>query len=159
MRVEELISVGKILLTMKGGDLLLQVTHTGQHGSLTQPVNLANLKEIAVLHVDLVNQCLELISDRRNLQCDSRHCHWPTCLLLVRTFNVTHETGDFFGWGFAGWIAMLLPSRVAGRTLGLRGPDLARPCFIRSGVEMTKLNNLSQPNYDSKWKPKFSFSI
>ena len=32
----------------------------------------------------------------------------------------------FFGWGFAGQIAMLLPSRVAGRTLGLRGPDLAR---------------------------------
>ena len=29
-------------------------------------------------------------------------------------------------WGFAGRIAMLLPSRVAGRTLGLRGPDLAR---------------------------------
>ena len=33
---------------------------------------------------------------------------------------------DFFSWGFAGRIAMLLPSRVAGRTLGLRGPDLAR---------------------------------
>ena len=32
----------------------------------------------------------------------------------------------FVGWGFAGRIAMLLPSRVAGRTLGLRGPDLAR---------------------------------
>ena len=30
------------------------------------------------------------------------------------------------GWGFAGRIAMLLPSRVEGRTLGLRGPDLAR---------------------------------
>ena len=29
-------------------------------------------------------------------------------------------------WGFAGRIAMLLPSRVAGRTPGLRGPDLAR---------------------------------
>ena len=32
----------------------------------------------------------------------------------------------FCGWGFAGRIAMLLPSRVAGRTLDLRGPDLAR---------------------------------
>ena len=32
----------------------------------------------------------------------------------------------FFGWGFADRIAMLLPSRVAGRTVGLRGPDLAR---------------------------------
>ena len=32
----------------------------------------------------------------------------------------------FFGWGFAGRVAMLLPSRVAGRTIGLRGPDLAR---------------------------------
>ena len=30
------------------------------------------------------------------------------------------------GWGFAGRITMLLPSRVAGRTLALRGPDLAR---------------------------------
>ena len=28
--------------------------------------------------------------------------------------------------GFAGRIAMLLPIRVAGRTLGMRGPDLAR---------------------------------
>ena len=27
---------------------------------------------------------------------------------------------------FAGQIAMLLPSRVAGRMLGIRGPDLAR---------------------------------
>ena len=32
----------------------------------------------------------------------------------------------FFVWGFAGRIAMLLPNRVAGRTLDLRGPDLAR---------------------------------
>ena len=32
----------------------------------------------------------------------------------------------FFGWGSAGQIAMLLPSRVAGRTVDLRGPDLAR---------------------------------
>ena len=32
----------------------------------------------------------------------------------------------FFWLGFAGRIAMLLPSRVAGRTLDLRGPDLAR---------------------------------
>ena len=41
----------------------------------------------------------------------------------------------FFGWVFAGRIAMLLSSRVAGRTLGLRGPGLApgpevvRPCL------------------------------
>ena len=62
-----------------------------------------------------VFQFLYLISDRRNLHHDSRH--WP--------HNFAHETG-FFGWGFAGRIAMLLPSRVAGRTLGLRGPDLAR---------------------------------
>ena len=59
-RVEELISVGKILLTKKGGDLLPQVTHTGQHGSSIQPTNFAKVKQIAVLHVDLVNQCLEL---------------------------------------------------------------------------------------------------
>ena len=50
----------KILLTKKGGDLLLQVAHTGQHGSSTQPANFAKVKQIAVLHFDLVNQCLEL---------------------------------------------------------------------------------------------------
>ena len=59
-RVDELISVGKILLTKKGGDLLVQVTHTGQHGPSTQPANFAKVKQIAVLHVGLVNQCLEL---------------------------------------------------------------------------------------------------
>ena len=54
----------------------------------------------------------------------------------------------FFGWGFAGRIAMLLHSMVAGRTVGLRGPDLARgpevarrpevarPWFIPSRFEM-----------------------
>ena len=42
---------------------------------------------------------------------------------------------DFFYWGFAGWIAMLMPSRVAGRTLGLlrmglaSGLEVARPWF------------------------------
>ena len=44
-------------LTNKDCDLLVQVTHTGQHGSLTQPENFAKVKQIAVLHVD---QCLEL---------------------------------------------------------------------------------------------------
>ena len=60
--VEELVSVGKIPRTKKGGDLLLQVAHTGQQCSLTQPANFAKVfkKQIAVLHVDLVNQCLEL---------------------------------------------------------------------------------------------------
>ena len=29
---------------------------------------------------------------------------------------------------FAGRIAILMQSRVAGRTLGLRGPEVARPC-------------------------------
>ena len=72
-------------LTKKGGDLLLQDTHTGKHGSSTQPVNFAKVKQIAVLHCDLINQCLELISGRRNLQRDSRH--WPKCLALVRTFT------------------------------------------------------------------------
>ena len=52
-----MISVGKILLTKKGGDLLLQVTHTGQHGSSAQPANFAKVKQITV---DLVNQCLKL---------------------------------------------------------------------------------------------------
>ena len=47
-------------MTKKGGDLLLLVTHTGQHGSSTQPVNFEKVKQIAVLYVDLVNQYLEL---------------------------------------------------------------------------------------------------
>ena len=33
---------------------------------------------------------------------------------------------EFFGWGFADRIAILLPSRVVGQTLGLRGLDMAR---------------------------------
>ena len=32
----------------------------GEHGSSTQPANFAKVKQIAILHVDLVNQCLEL---------------------------------------------------------------------------------------------------
>ena len=132
----------------------------GQHGSSTQPANFAKVKQITVLHVDLVNQCLELaviqaagedgvddlhhhrhdvnevgrlgaqflylISDRCNLHRDSRH--WPKCLLLMPTFMrhvISLMKPAFFGWGFAGWTEMF-PSRVAGRTLGLRGPDLAR---------------------------------
>ena len=62
-------------------------THTHTHG-----------KQITVLHCDLINQCLELISGRRNLQRDSRH--WPKCLVLVIyvTHNVVHETGIFLAW-------------------------------------------------------------
>ena len=44
---------------------------------------------------------------------------------IYATRNFARETG-ICCWGIAGRIAMLLPSRVAGRTLGLRGPDLAR---------------------------------
>ena len=40
--------------------------------------------------------------------------------------NVAHETGIYLAGVSAGRIAMLLPSRMAGRTLDLRGPDLAR---------------------------------
>ena len=77
----------------------------------------------------LCNYCC--LSDGSNfwahMHRDSRH--WPKYSLLVRTFtllvrNFAHETGTLFGWGFAGRIAMLLPSRVAGQTLGLRGPTL-----------------------------------
>ena len=83
--------------------------------------------QLGVLHCDLINQCLELITGRRNLQHDSRL--GPTCLVLVRTFTrriMSFMTPAFFGWGFAGRTAMVLPSRVAGRTLGPRGPELAR---------------------------------
>ena len=106
-----------------------------QHGSLTQRANFAKVKQIAVLHVDLVSQCLELAvlnklrermelttftttdmtrsahlahslySDRRNLHRDSRH--WPTCSLLVLTFmrHVISHVKPAFFW------------------LGFRGPD------------------------------------
>ena len=130
--MEELISVWKILLTKKGGDLLVQVAHTGQHGSSasTQPANFAKVKQIAVLHVDLVNQCLELaviqaagedgVDDlNHNSLADLAHrASWWSmqCVLCM-------------GWMCpAGRIAMLLPSRVAGRTLGLDGPEVACPC-------------------------------
>ena len=38
----------------------MRVAHTGQLGSSTQPANFAKLKQIAVRHADLVNQCMEL---------------------------------------------------------------------------------------------------
>ena len=57
---QELISVGNILLTKKGGDLRAQVSHTGQLGSSPQPANFTKVKQIAILHADLVNQCLGL---------------------------------------------------------------------------------------------------
>ena len=50
----------KIILTKKAGDLLLQVAHMGQHGSSTQLANLTKVKQISVLHVDIVIQCLKL---------------------------------------------------------------------------------------------------
>ena len=51
------------------------------------------------------------------------------CSLLVRTFTrrvISLVKPAFVCLGIAGRIAMLLPSRVAGRTLGIHGPDLAR---------------------------------
>ena len=59
-RVGEVISVGKVFLTEEGGDLLLQVTHTGQHGPTTQPADLTEVEQIVVVHVHLVHQYLEL---------------------------------------------------------------------------------------------------
>ena len=47
-------------------------------------------------------------------------------MFAVSAFTRCNFARLLFGWGFAGRITMLLPSRVAGRTLGLRGPDLAR---------------------------------
>ena len=38
----------------------MHVAHTGQLSSSTQPANFAKVKQIDVLHADLVNQCLEL---------------------------------------------------------------------------------------------------
>ena len=38
LRVGKIISTGEVVLTEEGGDLLLQVAHKGQHGSMTQPI-------------------------------------------------------------------------------------------------------------------------
>ena len=38
----------------------MQLAQTGQLGSSTQPAKFAKVKQIAVLHADLVYQCLEL---------------------------------------------------------------------------------------------------
>ena len=66
-----------------------------------------------------------LISNRRNVHRCSRSR--PKCSLLVHSRDVISLMKPaFVGWGFAGRIAMLVPSRVAGRTLVLHGPDLAR---------------------------------
>ena len=57
---------------------------------------------------------------------------------IYATHIVSLMKPAFFGWGFAGRIAMLLQSMVAGRTVDLRGPDLARgpevarPCAKRT---------------------------
>ena len=47
MPVKKLISVGKILLTKKGGDMPVQVARTGYIDSSTQPANFAQVKQIA----------------------------------------------------------------------------------------------------------------
>ena len=91
-----------------------------------------------------------LISDRRNLRRDSRH--WP---LLVHTFTrrvISLMKPAFFFWGFAGRIAMLLPSRVAGRTLGLHGPDLARGPEVARRCSKA-FNSISQVGEDgASWR-------
>ena len=93
--------------------------------------------------MDLVNQCLELAVIRAAGEdgVDDLHHNIHDVNEVGRLGTQSLFVNDavhivygrrvimkpaFFGWGFAGRIAMLLPSRVAGRTLGLRGPDLAR---------------------------------
>lgn len=57
-QVKEVVSMGKLFLTEEGGDLL-QVAHTGQHGSMTQPVDLTEVEQVIVVHIHLVHQYLE----------------------------------------------------------------------------------------------------
>ena len=58
-------------------------------------------------------------------QFPSRQTTYSGCVgMLGRVMSLIKPT--FFGWGFTGRIAMLLPSRAAGWTLALRGLDLAR---------------------------------
>ena len=54
LRVGKMISTGEVLLTEEGGDLLLQVAHAGQHGSMTQPANLTKVKQVTIVCVDFV---------------------------------------------------------------------------------------------------------
>ena len=92
-------------------------THTGQHRSSTQPANFAKVKQIAVLHVDLVNYIVP--GSGGESSCGRG---WST---RRRIISLTKPA--FFGWGFTGRIAMF-----GGRTLGLHGPEVARPCGLHS---------------------------
>ena len=63
---------------------------------------------------------------------------------------IAYETG-IFGWGFAGQIAMLLLRMVAGRTLDLRGPDLARgPEVARRWYRWTNCYYIRWPRFEAK---------
>ena len=67
---------------------------------------------------------------------------------IYATRNSAHETRFVFGWGFAGRIAMLLLSRVAGRMLGIRGPDLARgPEVARPYIKSVRNKSLKTREY------------
>ena len=70
---------------------------------------------------------------------------WQKESLLARRHTFTRRVISlmkpaFFGLGFAGRIAMLLTSRVAGRTIDLHGPylacgaEVARPYLVYTGV-------------------------
>ena len=52
--VGKIISTGEVLLTEDGGDLLLQIAYAKQHGSMTQPVDLTEVKQVTIMCVDFV---------------------------------------------------------------------------------------------------------
>lgn len=67
-RVKEMMSVGKISLVEKGGHLLSQVVHTGQHGSTTQPADLTEIQHVIKVSVQLVRQYLELVVIKERME-------------------------------------------------------------------------------------------
>ena len=50
--VGKIISTKEVLLTEEGGDLLLQVAYVGQHGFMTQPTDLTEVKQLTTVCVD-----------------------------------------------------------------------------------------------------------
>ena len=90
----------------------MQLAHTGQLGSSTQPANFAKVKQIAVLHADLVYQCLAVIQAAGEDGVDdlhhNRHDVNEVGRLGTRSFLVNDAVHLVYGWVCpAGRIEML----------------------------------------------------
>ena len=92
----------------------MQVAHTGQHGSSTQPANLAKVKQITVMELAVIQAAIEDGVDDLNHNRRGWHT-WRTEPLgecSASCIWAGYVRGPHSGWGFVGRIAMLLPSSV-----------------------------------------------